>query len=70
MIATELACRPSPAFRDYLRSLPDELLRSVAEDYIWLAGLVFHQRARNAEFRQRRDCCCEECARRGVPLSA
>ncbi|SPE29178.1 hypothetical protein SBA3_1510004 [Candidatus Sulfopaludibacter sp. SbA3] len=27
-------------FRCYLKSLPDDLLESVTEDYIWLAGLA------------------------------
>jgi len=56
----------SATFRSYLRSLPYELLESVTEDYVWLAGLVFGGE-RTAEFRRRRECCREECARRGVP---
>lgn len=55
-------------FRRYLQSLPDDLLESVSEDYIWLAGLDFHtESGRDAEFRRRRECCREECSRRGVP---
>jgi len=55
-------------FRCYLKSLPDDLLESVTEDYIWLAGLDFHEEARQgAEFRRRRECCREECLRRGAP---
>ena len=53
-------------FRGYLRSLPYELLESVTEDYVWLSGLAF-QGGPGAEFRKRRECCREECARRGVP---
>jgi len=61
-----MQCRDSAAFRDYLRSLPSELLESVSEDYVWLSGLDF-QRQTAAEFVRRRECCREECARRGVP---
>ena len=53
-------------FREYLRSLPYELLESVTEDYVWLSGLEF-QATPGAEFRRRRDCCREECVRRGIP---
>ena len=52
-------------FRAYLESLPDELLESVSEDYVWLAGLDF-EGGRGEEFRRRRDCCREECVRRGL----
>ena len=54
-------------FRGYLESLPDDLLESVTEDYVWLAGLVFEQSRRHTDFRGRRECCREECARRGFP---
>ena len=53
-------------FRAYLRSLPQELLESVSEDYVWLAGLDF-EAGLTAEFRIRRECCREECTRRGMP---
>ena len=53
-------------FRGYLRSLPCDLLESVTEDYVWLSGLKFDE-PRAADFRNRRECCREECARRGVP---
>jgi hypothetical protein len=53
-------------FRSYLRSLPCELLESVSEDYVWLSGLAF-EGERTEEFRGRRECCREECLRRGVP---
>jgi hypothetical protein len=66
MTATGTARSPSAAFRDYLQSLPDELLESVVEDYVWLASLAFHDGARNADFQRRREWCREECARRGV----
>jgi len=56
----------SATFRDYLRSLPDELLESVSEDYMWLSDLDFKDEPA-AEFRRRRDCCREECLRRGTP---
>ena len=58
--------RDSATFRDYLRSLPDELLQSVSEDYIWLSALDF-ENAPATEFRIRRDCCREECVSRGAP---
>jgi hypothetical protein len=56
----------SVTFRKYLRSLSYELLESVTEDYVWLAGLSFDRR-RDIDFRRRRECCREECSRRGVP---
>jgi hypothetical protein len=65
---TDIAPPASETFRDYLQSLPDELLRSVAEDYAWLATLAFHNGARKAEFQRRREWCRAECARRGVPI--
>jgi len=58
--------RNSATFRDYLRSLPDELLESVSEDYIWLSALNF-ENEQATEFRIRRECCREECVRRGAP---
>lgn len=58
--------RDSAAFRKYLRSLPSDLLESVSEDYVWLSGLDF-QRGPATEFLRRRECCREECARRGIP---
>ena len=64
MAATGTAGPTSATFRDYLQSLPDELLASVAEDYAWLASLTFHDATRSAEFRRRRDWCREECVRR------
>jgi hypothetical protein len=54
-------------FRKYLEALPDDLLESVTEDYVWLAGLVFEESQRHTDFDGRRECCREECARRGVP---
>lgn len=53
-------------FRGYLRSLPYDLLENVTEDYVWLSGLAF-QGGPGAEFLRRRECCREECVRRGVP---
>jgi hypothetical protein len=55
---------PLETFRKYLQSLPEELLESVTEDYVWLAGLTFEELT---DFPQRRECCREECARRGAP---
>ena len=54
--------RDLETFRHYLRSLPDDLLESVTEDYVWLAGLALRP-----DFPQRRECCREECRRRGEP---
>lgn len=53
-------------FRTYLQSLPDDLLESVSEDYVWLAGL-FEEGERRDDFQKRRERCREECARRGAP---
>ena len=58
--------RDSTTFRDYLRSLPDELLENVSEDYVWLSGLGFESEPAT-QFRIRRECCREECVRRGAP---
>jgi len=54
-------------FRGYLESLPDDLLESVTEDYVWLAELGFEEAPQHTDFRQRRECCRAECMRRGVP---
>ena len=56
---------PSDTFRNYLQSLPEELLESVTEDYVWLAGLTLDRSPH--DFLRRRECCREECARRGAP---
>lgn len=60
-MASELA-----TFREYLQSLSYELLECVTEDYVWLARFGFEEE-RARDFRLRRECCREECARRGVP---
>ena len=54
-------------FRGYLEALPDDLLESVTEDYVWLAELGFEESQAHTDFRGRRECCREECARRGFP---
>jgi hypothetical protein len=54
-------------FCEYLEGLPDDLLESVTEDYVWLAELAFEESPRHTDFRGRRECCRAECARRGVP---
>jgi len=54
-------------FRNYLQSLPEDLLESVTADYVWLAGLTLDRGALSTDFVERRECCREECARRGVP---
>ena len=53
-------------FRGYLISLSNDHLESVTEDYVWLSGLDFGSR-RTTDFRNRRECCREECLRRGEP---
>ena len=53
-------------FRDYLQTLPEDLLENVSEDYVWLARLGFDGNP-GAEFLRRRECCREECLRRGCP---
>ena len=53
-------------FRGYLTSLSNDHLESVTEDYVWLSGLDFGGR-RTTDFRNRRECCREECLRRGEP---
>lgn len=54
-------------FRLYLHSIPDDLLRSVTEDYVWLTGLTLNTGRCSGDFLYRRECCREECARRGFP---
>jgi hypothetical protein len=54
-------------FCEYLEALPDDLLESVTEDYVWLADVVFEESQGHTDFRGRRECCRAECARRGVP---
>jgi hypothetical protein len=53
-------------FRDYLQSLPEDLLESVTEDYVWLAGLTLDCDGHSTDFVERRECCRAECARRGA----
>ena len=53
-------------FREYLRSLPDELLESVTEDYVWLASQPLDYGDHFPDFLPRRECCREECQRRGA----
>lgn len=57
----------SDVFCEYLRSLPEDLLESVTQDYVWLAGLKFDECGHSAEFVRRRECCRQECQRRGLP---
>jgi hypothetical protein len=57
----------SATFREYLQSLPEDLLECVTEDYVWLAGLTLEPRRHGTDFRERRECCRQECARRGAP---
>ena len=53
-----------PDFRHYLKSLPDEMLGSVARDYIWLASWLNQEPCRT-DLERKRDACRDECARRG-----
>ena len=54
------------AFRDYLRTIEDELLAAVTADYIWLAAQSEDENDQPASrFRWRRGACHEECVRRG-----
>ena len=52
-------------FEEYLRSLPDGLLASLTRCYVWLAGLRFTEGKEPTGLDVRRDCCLEECLRRG-----
>ena len=54
-------------FREYLQALPEELLENVTEDYVWLSGLAPERGVHPSDYRQRRECCREECCRRGAP---
>ena len=45
---------PLETFRNYLQSLPEDLLESVTEDYVWLAGLTLDPGAHAPDFRPRR----------------
>jgi hypothetical protein len=44
---------PLETFRDYLQSLPEELLENVTEDYVWLAGLTLDRSSH--DFLRRRE---------------
>lgn len=52
-------------FREYLRTLPDDLLASVTQDYVWLADLDL-PRAVRGDCERRRDFCRAECTARGA----
>jgi hypothetical protein len=54
-------------FREYLRTLPDDLLAGVTQDYMWLTDLPFKKGPLRTGLQLRRDCCLEECALRRVP---
>ena len=54
-------------FREYLQALPEELLENVTEDYVWLSGLPLDRGCQPPDYIQRRECCREECCRRGAP---
>ena len=52
------------AFREYLRTIEDELLEAVAADYIWLSTHT-EEGQPESRFQWRRGACHEECLRRG-----
>lgn len=54
------------AFRDYLRTIEDELLEAVTVDYIWLSSQIAEDQT-ESRFQWRRCACREECLRRGKP---
>jgi hypothetical protein len=54
------------AFRDYLRTIEDELLEAVTADYIWLSSQSEDGQP-DSRFHWRRGACREECLRRGKP---
>jgi len=54
------------AFRDYLRTIEDELLGAVTADYIWLASQSEDENGQpDSRFHWRRGACHDECLRRG-----
>lgn len=63
----DMGREPLETFRNYLQSLPEDLLENVTEDYVWLSGLTLHREAHGTDFIRRRECCREECERRGSP---
>jgi len=52
-------------FQKYLGSIPDDLLASLTRCYVWLAGLRFSEGKQPTGLDLRRDCCLDECLRRG-----
>ena len=52
-------------FRNYLSTLPDHLLSTLTQCYIWLADLRVSKGKRPTGLALRRNCCLAECARRG-----
>ena len=52
-------------FQKYLSSLSDDMLASLTRCYVWLAGLRFTEGKQPTGLDLRRDCCLEECLRRG-----
>ena len=60
-----MVCDGPDPFGAYLRTLPDDLLESVAEDYLWL-GHLFEDAEQRVEFDRRRERCRDECVRRGA----
>ncbi len=52
------------AFREYLRTIEDELLEAVTTDYMWLAVQIDDEQPQS-RFSWRRGACHEECVRRG-----
>ena len=53
-------------FHQYLQRIDDEMLETVARDFIWLAW-EFRNHPPAAGHAARREACREECVRRGRP---
>lgn len=54
------------AFRQYLQRIEDDLLETVARDFVWLAW-EFRDDPPEPGYVARREACREECVRRGRP---
>jgi hypothetical protein len=59
-----MSTQEQEAFREYLRTIEDELLEAVTADYMWLASQSDGEQP-ESRFQWRRGACHEECVRRG-----
>jgi hypothetical protein len=59
-----MTAQEQESFRDYLRTIEDELLEAVTADYMWLASQTDDEQP-ESRFHWRRSACHEECVRRG-----